>query len=289
MTRFDITLKSIIRSVRTRFLQSLAIEGEYSEVSPNFPDTRERRVDFVARVKAGRKRAYLAHVELQAAPDRNIATRMLNYRVDIRTWQRAPENREFLGLDVRQTLVYLGPGSWKPKTEIDEQNLRFSYNFVDAKSIDPGPLLESENLGDVTLAVLCRDGKRPDVIRRVVTRIAAAPASEQPDALTKLSVLSDLRGIGPRVQSEVEKMGLPVNLEESTLLRGTFDRVRAETSIDDILEVLEARLPGALPADLKQRLADLGRDELKDVLRRSATAASVEEALAKPAGTTHGR
>jgi len=265
--------------VRTRFLQSLAIEGEYSEVSPNFPDTRERRVDFVARVKAGRKRAYLAHVELQAAPDRNIATRMLNYRVDIRTWQRAPENRGFLGLDVRQTLVYLGPGSWKPKTEIDE----------DAKSIDPAPLLESENLGDVTLAVLCRDGKRPDVIRRVVTRIAAAPASEQPDALTKLSVLSDLRGIGPRVQSEVEKMGLPVNLEESTLLRGTFERVRAETSIDDILEVLEARLPGALPADLKHRLADLGRDELKDVLRRSATAASVEEALAKTIGTTHGR
>jgi hypothetical protein len=59
----------------------------------------------------------------------------------------------------------------------------------------------------------------------------------------------------------------------------TFDRVRAETSIDDILEVLEARLPGALPADQKQRLADLGRDQLKKVLRRSATPASLEEAL----------
>jgi hypothetical protein len=92
------------------------------------------------------------------------------------------------------------------------------------------------DLLDVTLAVLCRDGKQPDVIRRVVTRIATAPASEQSDALIKLSVLSDLRGIGPRVQSEVEKMGLPVNLEESTLLRGTLDRVRTETSIDDILD-----------------------------------------------------
>jgi len=84
-------------------------------------------------------------------------------------------------------------------------------------------------------------------------------------------------------------MGLSVNLEESTLLRETFERVRAETSINGILAVLEARFPGALPVDLKQRLADLGRDELKDVLRRSATAASVEEAVAKPAGTTHGR
>jgi hypothetical protein len=123
----------------------------------------------------------------------------------------------------------------------------------------------------------------------VLTRIAAAPASEQPDALTKLSVLSDLRGIGPRIQSEIEKMGLPVNFEESTLLRGTFDRVRTEAAVDDILEVLKARFPGAPLADLKQGLTDLGRDELKDILRRSATAASVEDALAKPASATHGR
>jgi hypothetical protein len=40
----------------------------------------------------------------------------------------------------------------------------------------------------VTLAVLCRGGKRPDVIRKVVERIAAAPEPERPDAVTKVSV-----------------------------------------------------------------------------------------------------
>ena len=58
------------------------------------------------------------------------------------------------------------------------------------------------------------------------------------------------------------------------MLSGSFARVR----IDDIVEVLEARFPGALPADLGKRLAGLDRDELKQVLRRSATAASVNEA-----------
>jgi hypothetical protein len=59
-------------------------------------------------------------------------------------------------------------------------------------------------------------------------------------------------------------MGLPVNLEESAMLSGSFARVR----IDDIVEVLEARFPGPLPTDLAGRLARLGRDELKQVLRR---------------------
>jgi hypothetical protein len=36
---------------------------------------------------------------------------------------------------------------------------------------------------------------------------------------------------------------------------------------------VEARFLGALPADLNERLADLGRDELKQVLRRSADTA----------------
>jgi hypothetical protein len=50
---------------------------------------------------------------------------------------------------------------------------------------------------------------------------------------------------------------------------------------------VEARFLGALPADLNERLADLGRDELKQVLRRSADAASAEEAI--PAGRNYGR
>jgi hypothetical protein len=72
-------------------------------------------------------------------------------------------------------------------------------------------------------------------------------------------------------------MGLSVNLEESAMLSGSFTRVR----IDNIVEVLEARFPEALPADLGERLAGLDGDELKQVLRRSATAASVDEVLAR--------
>lgn len=49
---------------------------------------------------------------------------------------------------------------------------------------------------------------------------------------------------------------------------------------------VEARFPSALRADLNERLAGLGRDELKQVLRRNAAAASAEEAI--PAGRNYG-
>jgi hypothetical protein len=293
MTKFDVTLKSVLRDGKTQVLRALGIEGEYSELAPNLPSTRERRVDFLALVKAPRRRAYLAHVELQTSRDPMIADRMLNYMADIRHWQSATESRDLRGLNVVQTVVYVGAPRWTPKTEIAEENLTFRYRFVDAKSIDPAPLLESENLGDVTFAVLCRDGRRPDVIRKVLERIAAAPASERSDILTKLSVLSDLRGIGPRVQTEMERMGIPVNLEESTLVRATIDRVRQEsakkTSIENIVTVMRSRFQDKLPADLRERLESHTQDELNEIVERSLTAGSAEEALTKPTATDFGR
>jgi hypothetical protein len=52
MTRFDVTLKTLLQSAaHTQFLRCLNIRGEFDQVSPEFPNARQRRVDFVARVK----------------------------------------------------------------------------------------------------------------------------------------------------------------------------------------------------------------------------------------------
>jgi hypothetical protein len=64
-------------------------------------------------------------------------------------------------------------------------------------------------------------------------------------------VISAVRRIGLHVQSGIAKMGVHVNLEESAMLSGSFARVR----IDNIVEVLDARFPGGLPADVGERLA----------------------------------
>lgn len=83
-------------------------------------------------------------------------------------------------------------------------------------------------------------------------------------------------------------MGNSVNLEESTLVRATIDRVRRETakkaSIDNIVRILRARFQDELPTHLRERLEMHSQEELDEIIERSATSASVEEALAKPHG-----
>jgi hypothetical protein len=67
-------------------------------------------------------------------------------------------------------------------------------------------------------------------------------------------VQQDLRRANYRKRNqpgaELDWRPLSVNLEESAMLSGSFS-----VRIDDIVEVLEARFPGALPADLGERLA----------------------------------
>jgi hypothetical protein len=92
-----------------------------------------------------------------------MTNRMLGYLADIRQWATGTK---YKGLRVQQTVVYVGSRRWAPATQIREEGLRFDYDFVDAKTLDPEPLLASTNLGDVTFAVLCRDRKRAGVIRR---------------------------------------------------------------------------------------------------------------------------
>lgn len=278
MAKYDATLKKILLSDSPGFLRLMGIRGDCARLAPNFPDARERTVDFLAAVKSPGKRTYLAHLELQTARDPTIGNRMLNYRADIRTWMK--EQRPYRDMNVVQTVLYVGQRRWRAETAIKEPHLKFGFRFVDIRELDAAALLRSNRLGDALLAVLCRGGNRLDVIREVVRRIAEAPEQERPDAVVKLIILSDLRGLGPRIKLEFETMGMPLNLEDSPLLKDAFDRVRADEKVNDVMEVLKARFPGALPADIEERLSALSPVDLTEMLRNGATAQSIEDALA---------
>jgi hypothetical protein len=77
----------------------------------------------------------------------------------------------------------------------------------------------------------------------------------------------------------MEKMGIPVNLEDSTLIRPTIDRVRRETSIDLILRALRSKFAGQVPAELPEQLEKLTLEELQEAFDRSTTATSVDDVL----------
>lgn len=78
-------------------------------------------------------------------------------------------------------------------------------------------------------------------------------------------------------------MGIPVDLEKSTLLRETFDRIRKEAAVETLMVILQAKFSKPLPVDIKDRLSALTPEDLKETIRRAATAASIKEVLARVA------
>jgi hypothetical protein len=203
MSKSDISLQTILGQGRSRLPGLLGYHGNHVGISADIRTVWGDKVGFLALANRARNPS-LVQIEMQATRDPNLTTRMLTLLSAIRSWVVA--QREFEEMWPSQTVVYVGSKRWKPKAEIREFNLRYSHGFVDAREIDPEPLLESDNLGDVAFAVLCRDGKG-SAVRKALDRIAAAPATERTKALTTLSRLSDLRGAGERVRSEIEKLG----------------------------------------------------------------------------------
>ena len=197
-----VRLKIILKG-KSELLRSLGIPGGYQPIPDAIRTTWGDEIDLLAFAGESRKRHLLGHVEIQTTKDPEMSNRMLARYVAIWSWTN--KRRKFADAHIRQTVVYVGSARWKPTTRIDEFNLRFSHGFIDARDLDPEPLIDSDNLGDVAFAVLCRDGKRSGV-RKAFDRIAAAPVAERTTALATLSKLSDLRGAGERVRSMIGKM-----------------------------------------------------------------------------------
>ncbi|MCS3445920.1 MULTISPECIES: hypothetical protein [Bradyrhizobium] len=81
-------------------------------------------------------------------------------------------------------------------------------------------------------------------------------------------------------------MNLPVNFEDSPLMKESYDRVRAEADANRLVvvitETLQRKFPNDVPADLNSRLTALSIDELDAMFKRSIDAKSADDILIVP-------
>jgi hypothetical protein len=289
MGEYDVTLRHVIRTGGSGFLHAVGAGGRLRPILTDFPNTRNRQVDFLAVLEntdGGRK---LLHVEFQSAPDPGMAARMLGYCSDILTWlgERRRKSTDDLPQELLQKVVYVGSKTWTPASGIDQANLRFRFDFVNALSLNARALLQTGDLGDAVIAVLCGDGTNEDVVKAILTKVAQAPEKERGDALAQLLALAKLRGIRPLIEREYKTMGIVVNVEDIELLREPIDRARAEGFAKGqtrgeaiaIERILRSRFPGNVPDGLADHLGDLLPEALEDILQKCWKASSVEEAL----------
>jgi hypothetical protein len=289
MGEYDVTLKHIIRIGGRGFLGAMGFDGRVTPIQTDFPNTRNRQVDFLAVLEPPDGSRKLLHIEFQSAPDSSMAARMLGYCADILVWlaEQRQARQGQLPAELLQKVVYVGQRPWTPETTIQNANLSFRFKVVNAVTLPWRPLLEAGDLGDAVVAILCADGTSPNVIKAILTKIAQAPENERADALAQLVALSGLRGVRPQIEQEYKAMGITVNVEDSELLRAPIDRARtegkaqgkAEGKAEAIETILQRRFPQDVPAGLTDHLVGLALPTLDVIFERSLTAKSVEDAL----------
>jgi hypothetical protein len=85
-------------------------------------------------------------------------------------------------------------------------------------------------------------------------------------------------------------MNLPVNFEDSPLMKESYDRVRAAADANRLIvvitETLQKKFPNDVPVDLNSRLTSLSVDELDAMFKRSIDANSADDILTVPSPST---
>jgi hypothetical protein len=119
------------------------------------------------------------------------------------------------------------------------------------------------------------------------------PVSRAVGDSADIDVQGDVPGAGavlgqvmalPVMRNATPVMNLPVNFEDSPLMKESYDRVRAAADADRLVavitETLQRKFPNDVPSDLKGRLTALSGDELDAMFKRSIEANSADEILA---------
>lgn len=296
MGRYDIASKHLFRNGGRTFLAGIGVRvsGDLKERDGEVSSVRERRVDFLAEISNG----HLLHIEFQAAPHRAMTVRMLGYWTDIveKEVENYPQSSAvdlIHRIRVDQWLIYSGTKPWRKPDGIANGQVTFDYHFVDIKGVDPEPLISKGDAGDAALALLCRNGSSPAMVRRVLAKIDAIPSGvEKADALARCLVFAQMRDVTKLVEQEVRNMGITVNMAESELLREPIDqahksgmaegvtRGKAEGIAESLILMLKMKFGvDEVADDLVTHLADLRADVLTDMMISVNQAQSVEQVL----------
>ncbi|NJO18020.1 MAG: DUF4351 domain-containing protein [Thioploca sp.] len=212
--KYDITLKTLLQKAPRRLLQMLVNSQPQEILMVEYPSVKDRRPDLVVRLVDGR----LYHLELQTANDITMPQRMLDYfALLFTTYQQEPF----------QQVLYVGNKTLSMTNHLILTKLQFEYEIIDIRHLDCQPRLESPDIEDNLLAILCRiEGHEREVVRRILYRIAQVTSKERRDLWEQLLILTGLRSIQVQelVKQEGQKMPITVDMGETIWGKELFEQ-----------------------------------------------------------------
>ncbi len=227
MAEFDKTLRDIIQNIPQKFVSILTGKKGTKILDNTFPSTKERVADLVLELEDGS----IFHLELQTQNDKNMPFRMLEYYLLLK--QRYPKKH------IKQMVLYVGDGKPNMPNSLETDKLRFNYELRDIKEIECKELLESDNLEDKILAVLCKVKDFEKYIFSLIDELLKLPEKQRADYIRKLLIALNYR---PKLKEKLtlimEERDMPLTITEEMIRNDPFfKKGKEETKKEDVLNL----------------------------------------------------
>jgi len=211
MAKLDKTLRDIIQNIPQKFVSILTGKKGTKILDNTFPSTKERVADLVLELED----SSIFHLELQTQNDKSMPFRMLEYYLLLK--QRYPNK------PIKQMVLYVGDGKPNMPNFLETDNLRFSYELRDIKDIECKELLESDNLEDKILAVLCKVEDFESYIFSLIDELIKLPEKQRADYIRKLLIALNYRPkLKLKLKSLMEERDMPLTITEEMAKEDPF-------------------------------------------------------------------
>ncbi len=199
---YDRTLRELFHEV-PKTLIKLLVGKEIKEVlETSFPKVEERRVDLLTRLEDDT----LFHLEIQSINDPLMPMRMLKYASLI---------YEHYKTFPKQMVLYIGVQKLKIENGIVAQNLCYTYEVKDISAFDCSELMESQNITDNIIAILCSIKDIDLFYEKLMQKLGKLESKKREDYLRKLFYLMRLRpNIAKKLKAREKESKMPFILDK---------------------------------------------------------------------------
>ena len=190
---YDRTIREIFQDLPPTFVELLTNKKAKKLLETKYPKVEEKQADLVVLLHDNT----IFHLELQLSDDKSMPLRMLYYALLIEN-----KHKKF----PKQMVLYLGEKEIKTPNTIKNEKLSFSYDIKYIKDLDCEILINSEDINDNLLSVLCSVKNINKLLNKLAKRLKNLPDKKREDLIRKLLYLLRLRPkLYDKIQTDVKK------------------------------------------------------------------------------------
>jgi hypothetical protein len=202
----DEVLEGALPSLINKVLGIHAVKAE--ELPDHIQHTKERHPDVLKKITNDDGDTYVLHIEFQSKNDPAMVYRMAEYFVMLSRLYK---------LEVRQYVVYIGPGRPDMAVQWHCRQMQYYYNLILLSKIDYQLLLSSADPQTKILAILADfKGDAPTaVIEQIITQIIDS-AEGQLDLgrhINQLRIISQLRNLEEEISEVMDSIATFFSIE----------------------------------------------------------------------------